>query len=152
MQNRRLALTAGGQCGPSSPTHPVYGIGYRLKVRPRVPDSPSLDRLGLATANPLLRDVVAVGGGSAPPAGGPAAGGDSSEGQAGSSSGSSGSSSGGRLRITFQPDGGRIPYQGATMEVRMVTVKLTIEVDMHARVERRRIWGTYAPWPYWTAI
>ncbi len=86
--------------------------------------SPSLDRLGLATANPLLRDVVAVGGGSAPPAGGPAAGGDSSEGQAGGSSSSSGNGSG-RLRVTFQPDGGMIPYQGATMEVSRHVIEAT---------------------------
>ncbi|KAG2447227.1 hypothetical protein HYH02_007967 [Chlamydomonas schloesseri] len=60
--------------------------------------TPALTRLGLAAANPLLDAVVTVQGG----AGG----------------------AGGRLSASFSPDGGRLPYQAATVEMAPVTLAL----------------------------
>ncbi|KAG2444488.1 hypothetical protein HXX76_001238 [Chlamydomonas incerta] len=63
--------------------------------------TPALTRLGLAAANPLLDSVVTVQGG----AGG-------------------GGGAGGRLSASFNPDGGRLPYQAATVEMAPVTLAL----------------------------
>lgn len=61
--------------------------------------TPALTRLGLAAANPLLDSVVTV------------------QGAAGGGGGGAAGAGGGRLSASFSPDGGRLPYQAATVEV-----------------------------------
>eukprot|EP00198_Chlamydomonas_reinhardtii_P000166 XP_001689501.1 hypothetical protein CHLREDRAFT_195861 [Chlamydomonas reinhardtii] len=68
--------------------------------------TPALTRLGLAAANPLLDSVVTV------------------QGAAGGGGGGAAGAGGGRLSASFSPDGGRLPYQAATVEMAPVTLEL----------------------------